>query len=64
MKFFIKLRDDGGDILKKLRTVYGDGTLKATAVYKWVACYKEGQKSLKDDPRSGRPVSTNKEENV
>ncbi len=29
MKFLIKMGDGGGDILKKLRMVYGDGALKA-----------------------------------
>ncbi len=42
MKFLVKLRDGCGDILKKLHIVYGDGALKATVVYKWVAHYKEG----------------------
>ncbi len=64
MKFFIKVEGGGDDILKKLHTVYGDGALKATTVYKWVACYKEGQKSLEDNPSSGRPVSTHNDENV
>ncbi len=50
MKVLVKLEDGGGDILKKLLTVYGDGALKAMAVYKWVACYKEGRESLEDDP--------------
>ncbi len=32
MKFLTKLGDGGGDILKKLRTVYEDGALKVTVV--------------------------------
>ncbi len=42
IKFVVKLGDGGGDILTKLYTVYGDGALKAMAVYKWVHRYKEG----------------------
>ncbi len=64
MKFLVKLVDGGGDILKKLRTVYGDGALKATVVYKWVVRYKEGRESLEDNLRLGRPVSTHNDENV
>ncbi len=64
MRFLIKLGDGGGDILKKLNTVYEDGALKLTVVYKWVARYKEGRESLEDDSRSGRPVSTHNAENV
>ncbi len=64
MKFLIKLGDCGGDILKKLHTVYGDEATKATVVYKWVARYKEGQESLEDDPHSGRPISAHNNENM
>ncbi len=64
VKFLIKLGDGGGNILKKLRMVYGDGTLKVTAVYKWVARYKEGWESLEDHPCSGRPVLTHNDENM
>ncbi len=63
-KFLVKLGDGGGDILKKLCMVYGDRALKMMAVYKWVARYKEGRKSLKDDVCSGRPISTHNDENV
>ncbi len=34
MKFLVRLGDGSGEVLKKLRTVYGNGTLKAMAVYK------------------------------
>ncbi len=54
MKFLIKLGDGGGDILKKLHMVYGDGTLKGTVVYKQVARYKERPESLEDDPALGK----------
>ncbi len=64
MKFLVKLGDGSGDILKNLHTVYGDGTLKVTVVYKWVARYKEGQESLEDNLCSGRPISTQNYENV
>ncbi len=64
MKFVVKLGDGSDDILKKLHTIYGDGALKATVVYKWVACYKEWRESLEEDPHSGRPVSTHNDENV
>ncbi len=64
MKFLVKLGDSGGDILKKLHTVNGNGALKAMVVHKWEARYKEEQESHKDDPHSGRLVSTHSDENV
>ncbi len=53
-----------GGILKKLRTVYGDGAQKAMAVYKWVARYKKGRETLEDDPHLGRLISTHNNENM
>ncbi len=64
MKFLVKLGDSGGDILKKLHTVYGEGAMKATAVYKWVARYKEVRGSLEFDLLVERLVSTHNDENV
>ncbi len=64
IKFLVKLGDGGGNILKKLRTVYRDGALKAMVVYKQVARYKERRESLEDDLHLGRPVSTHNNENV
>ncbi len=64
MKFLVNLGDGSGGILKKLSMVNGDGELKVTVVYKWVACYKEGWELLENDPHLGRPVSTHKDENV
>ncbi len=64
LKFPVKLGDGGGDILKKLHMVYGDGVPKAMVVYKWVARYKEEQELLKDDPHLGRPVSTHNDKNA
>ncbi len=64
MKFLVKLGDGSGNIFKKLHMVYRDGALKVTAVYKWVARYKEGWESLEDDPRLGRPILTHNDENV
>ncbi len=64
MKFLVKLGDGSGDILNKLRTVYGDGALKAMVVYKWVARYKERRESFEDNHCSGKPFSTHNTENV
>ncbi len=42
IKFLVKLGYGGGNILNKLHVVYGDGALKVTVVYKWVAHNEEG----------------------
>jgi len=44
--------------------VYGDNSMKKTAVYKWVTCFSEGRESVTDEERSGRPATSRTEENI
>ena len=44
--------------------LYGDNTMKKTAVYKWVARFSEGRKSVTDEERSERPATNRTEENI
>ena len=44
--------------------VYGDKTMKKTAVYKWVKRFTEGRESVTDEERSGRPATSRTEENI
>jgi len=44
--------------------VYGDNTMKKTAVYKWVKRFSEGRESVTDEERSGRPAKSRTEENI
>ena len=40
-----------------LQKVYGNGALKYATVCKWVHGFNDGQDSIENDPRVGRPVS-------
>ena len=44
--------------------VYGDNSMKKTAVYKWVKRFSEGRGSVTDEERSGRPATSRTEENI
>ena len=44
--------------------VYGDNTMKKTAVNKWVKRFSEGRESVTDEERSGRPATIRTEENI
>jgi len=44
--------------------VYGDSTVKKTAVYKWVKRFSEGREIVTDEERSGRPATSRTEENI
>jgi len=64
IKFLVKLGRSGNEIREMLVQVYGDNTMKKTAVYKWVKSFYEGIESVTDEERSGRPATSRTEENV
>ena len=53
-----------GDIVQRLRNVFGDNAIGRTAVFKWVQRFQTGRQSLEDDPRSGRPTTSGGTDNV
>ena len=61
-RVYIKIRTLLGfgpkDILIDLEIVYKDASLSYTTVKEWAKRFREGQESLKDDFRSGRPKTT------
>ena len=47
-----------------MQKVYGNGALKYATVCKWVGRFNDGQESIENDPRAGKPVSVLTEKNV
>jgi histone-lysine N-methyltransferase SETMAR len=45
-------------IVRMLSETYGDDAPSQRFVYKWAQRFRDGRKSLEDDPRSGRPKTT------
>ena len=45
------------EIHADLQKVYGNGALKYATVCEWVRRFNDGQESIENDPRMGRPVS-------
>ena len=45
------------EIHADLQKVYGNGALKYATVCKWVRRFNDGQESIENYPRVGRPVS-------
>jgi hypothetical protein len=60
----VKLGKSGQEILEMLETVYGESAMKHRTVYKWVDWFKEGQESIDDDAREGRPSTSRAGENI
>jgi len=58
-KFCVKLNKSATETFASLTEAYGDATLLRTMVFKWHKAFKEGRENVEDDPRSGRPMSTN-----
>ncbi|XP_037931402.1 protein GVQW3-like [Teleopsis dalmanni] len=47
-----------------VQKAYGDSSMSRTQAYEWYKSFKEGREVIKDLPRSGRPSTSNTEENV
>ena len=47
-----------------LKTAYKDSAMGKTQVYQWFSRFKEGEMSIDDKPRSGRPSTSRIDENV
>jgi hypothetical protein len=52
------------NIHKKLLNVYKDETIDISNVRRWLKRFKNEEKDVYDRPRSGRPSTSNNEENV
>jgi transposase len=62
--FLVKLGKSGPEICQMLQQAYGEDALKRNTVFKWVQCYREGQKDLTDNKRSGHPSTLRSNENI
>ena len=51
------------DIHRRLQVVYGDDTIDKSNVHRWMKKFKEGETSIEDKPRSGRPSTATTDTN-
>ena len=56
--FMCRLGKSASETLSALQKVYCDTALKKSAVHNWFSRFKNGQKRLEDDQRSGRPSTS------
>jgi len=56
IKFLTLEKQQANNIYERLVNVYGDSVPSYSTVTRWVAEFKRGWTSLKDDTRTGRPV--------
>jgi transposase len=55
IRYYTLKGTDPARIHAKLLSIYNEGALKRSAVYKWHKRFVESRTDLGDDPRSGRP---------
>ena len=60
----MKLNKSATESFDSLTEAYGGATLSRTMVFKWHKAFKEGRANVKEDPRSGRPISSTNDPNV
>ena len=64
VKFRFLLGKSAAETMVMLKTAYGDSALSKTRVYEWFSRFKNGEMSIEDQPRSGRPATSKSDENV
>ena len=64
LKSFIKLKKTPTKSLKMLQETCGDQAMSRARVFEWHRRFREGEEDVEDKPRSGRPFSSNTDENV
>ncbi|PNF22187.1 hypothetical protein B7P43_G04939 [Cryptotermes secundus] len=63
VKFCFLLGKSGTETLEMLKTAYKDGAMGKTQVFEWFSRFKNGEISIDDKPRSGRPSTARTHEN-
>lgn len=64
VKFCFLLGKSGTETLEMLKTAYKDDAMGKTQVFEWFSRFKNGDMSIDDKPRSGRPSTARTHENV
>ncbi|PNF43545.1 hypothetical protein B7P43_G03938 [Cryptotermes secundus] len=64
VKFCFLLGKSGTETLEMLKMAYKDDSMGKTQVFEWFSRFKNGEMSIDDKPRSGRPSIARTHENV
>jgi len=64
VKFCFLLGKTAGETVVMLETAYKEAALGKTQVYEWFSRFRNGELSLADQPRSGRPSTSRTDENI
>ena len=57
IKFCVANKKSRQETFEMLKTAFGNSAMKKTALYKWHSKFEQGNNSVTDKQRSGRPSS-------
>ena len=64
IKFWVKLNEKATENYENLRRAYGEHARWRTQVFRWHKAFLDGRESVEDEPRCGRPCTSETDENV
>ncbi|XP_004683275.2 PREDICTED: putative uncharacterized protein FLJ37770 [Condylura cristata] len=64
IKFCVKLNKSASETHHLLKEAYGSDVMSRARVFDWYKRFKEGREDVRDDARSGRPVTHRTDENI
>ena len=64
IEFLVKKEIPAAEIRQRLQRAYGSVCMGASSVRRWVKHFKDGNTSIQDEPRSGRPRTASTERNM
>lgn len=64
LKFFFKFEKTGTEAIEMLKVPYKDGSIEKTLFFKRFFRFKSGEMLIDDQPRSGRSLTVQANENV
>ena len=63
-KFCCKVNFSATKTVELIQKAYGDATLSQTTIFEWHKRFREGRESVKDDERSGQPITSPTDDNI
>jgi len=64
IKFCVKASKSAVETMKLINKAYGSAAMSCAHVYWWYASFQDGREDVKDDARSGHPLTARTDENV
>uniref|UniRef100_G3SHG7 Mos1 transposase HTH domain-containing protein n=1 Tax=Gorilla gorilla gorilla TaxID=9595 RepID=G3SHG7_GORGO len=64
IKFCVKLNKSASETHHLLKEAYGNEVMSRARVFDWHKRFKEGREDVRDDARSGRPVTHRTDDNI